>query len=70
MVDEVYCIQHNTNISNFKIEYLVLPNGKSPVIEWLDSLDSITRKRIIQRILRIEDCNFGDCKNYQRLFQN
>jgi putative addiction module killer protein len=49
-------------MSNFKIEYLVLPNGKSPVIEWLDSLDSITRKRIIQRILRIEDGNFGDYK--------
>ena len=62
MVDEVYCMQYNVNMSNFKIEYLVLPNGKSPIIEWLDSLDSITRKRIIQRILRIEDGNFGDCK--------
>ncbi len=46
----------------YKIEYLVLPNGKAPVIEWLNSLDSITRKRIAQRILRIEDGNFGDHK--------
>lgn len=47
---------------NYKIEYLILPNGKVPIIEWLNSLDSITRKRINQRILRIEDGNFGDCK--------
>lgn len=47
---------------NYKIVYLVLPNGKAPIIEWLNSLDSITRKRINQRILRIEDGNFGDAK--------
>ena len=47
---------------NFKIEYLILPDGRAPVIDWLNSLDNITRKRIVQRILRIEDGNFGDCK--------
>lgn len=26
------------------------------------SLDNITRKRILQRLLRIEQGNFGDCK--------
>ena len=56
------CIQYNINMSNYKIEYLILPNGKAPIIEWLNSLDSITRKRINQRILRIEDGNFGDYK--------
>ena len=49
-------------MNDYKIEYLVLPNGKAPIIEWLDSLDGITRKRINQRILRIEDGNFGDYK--------
>lgn len=49
-------------MSSYKIEYLILPNGKSPIIDWLDSLDSITRKRITQRIIRIEDGNFGDYK--------
>lgn len=47
---------------DYKIEYLILPNGKAPIIEWLDSLDNITRRRINQRILRIEDGNLGDCK--------
>lgn len=55
-------MQYNAIMNDYQIEYLVLPNGKAPIIEWLNSLDSITRKRINQRILRIEDGNFGDCK--------
>ena len=58
----MYCVQYNSNMNNYEIEYLILPNGKAPIIEWLNSLDGITRKRINQRILRIEDGNFGDCK--------
>ena len=49
-------------MSVYEIEYLILQNGKAPIIEWLNSLDNIIRKRINQRILRIEDGNFGDCK--------
>lgn len=55
-------MRYNIIMNNYCIEYLVLPNGKAPIIEWLNSLDSVTRKRINQRILRIEDGNFGDCK--------
>ena len=47
---------------SYKIEYLVKANGKSPVIDWLNSLDSGIRKLVVQRILRLEDGNFGDCK--------
>lgn len=61
-LDNVYCIQYNIIMNDYSIEYLILPNGKAPIIEWLNSLDSITRKRINQRILRIEDGNFGDYK--------
>ena len=35
---------------SYKIEYLVKANGKSPVIDWLNSLDSGIRKRVVQRI--------------------
>ena len=49
-------------METYKIKYLKLPNGKAPVIEWLDSLDVSFRKRINQRILRIEEGNFGDHK--------
>lgn len=46
----------------YKIEYIILPNGQVPVINWLNSLDNMTRKRINQRLLRIEEGNFGDYK--------
>lgn len=49
-------------MKTYKIDYVILPNGKAPIVEWLSSLDSMTRKRINQRILRIEDGNFGDHK--------
>jgi len=50
-------------VDTYEIKYLKLPNGKAPVIEWLNSLDTSFRKRINQRILRIEEGNFGDYKN-------
>lgn len=55
-------MQYTSVMNNYKINFLILSNGKAPIIEWLDSLDNITRKRINQRILRLEDGNFGDCK--------
>lgn len=61
LIDKVSCIWYNIVMGNYQVKYLIL-NGKAPIIEWLESLDSITRKRINQRILRIEDGNFGDCK--------
>ena len=49
-------------METFEIKYLKLSNGKAPVIEWLNSLDGSFRRRINQRILRIEEGNFGDHK--------
>jgi putative addiction module killer protein len=45
-----------------EIEFFKLENNKEPVKEWLDSLDSLTRKRIYARLLRLEENNYGDCK--------
>lgn len=56
------CVQYNIDMETYEIQYLKLPNGKAPVTEWLDSLDGSFRKRINQRILRIEEGNFGDHK--------
>ncbi len=37
--------------------------GKEPFTGWLNSLrDALTRRRILQRLLRLESGNFGDCK--------
>ena len=37
-------------------------NGNEPIKEWLKSLDSSIRKRIILRLDRLKDGNFGDYK--------
>ena len=49
-------------MDKFKIEILVCKNGSALVIDWLNSLDFSIRKRINQRLLRLEDGNFGDYK--------
>lgn len=46
----------------YEIKYLVLQNNKSPIIDWLNSLDNSMRKRILNRIVRLQNGNFGDCK--------
>lgn len=34
----MYCTQYNNDMNNYKIEYLILPNGKAPIIEWLNKI--------------------------------
>ena len=60
-LDKVYAIVYNVCMK--EIVYFRLENGKLPVKEWLDSLDSSVRKRIYARLVRIEENNSGDCKN-------
>ena len=45
-----------------EIVFYKLPNGKEPVKEWLRSIDTSLRVKIIKRIERIYDNNFGDYK--------
>lgn len=49
-----------------EIEFFKI-NNKEPVKEWLDSLDSITRKRIYARLIRLEEGNHGDCKKLREI---
>lgn len=37
-------------------------NGKTPVEAWLKSLDKPVRNRIIDRLTRLAENNYGDCK--------
>ncbi len=37
-------------------------DGTEPIIEWLTSLDNTMRKRILLRLDRLQDGNFGDYK--------
>lgn len=45
-----------------KVEFFKLHNEKEPVKEWLLSLDSATRAKVVKRLERIYDNNFGDYK--------
>lgn len=45
-----------------EVEFYKLENGKEPVKDWLLSLDKPTRVKIIKRLERIYDDNFGDYK--------
>lgn len=63
-IDKLSCIQYTINMNHYEIKYLITSDGRAPIIEWLNSLDSAMRKRINQRILRLEDGNFGDFKKF------
>ena len=45
-----------------KVEFYKLKNGKEPVKDWLLSLDTSVRVKIVKRLERIYDDNFGDYK--------
>ena len=48
-----------------EIRFYKLPNGKEPVKDWLLDLDKSVRVKIIRRIERIYDDNFGDFKQIE-----
>ena len=56
----MYCVQYNIFMKT--ILYLKLKNGKSPMIDWLNSLDKAVSMRIKRRFIRLEMGNYGDCK--------
>lgn len=51
-----------------EIKFYKLPNGKEPVKDWLLGLDKSLRVKVIRRIERIYDDNFGDFKQIESNF--
>ncbi len=49
-----------------EIEFYYNSKGESPIINWLDNIDNITRKRIQTRILRLASGNYGDFKKVNK----
>jgi putative addiction module killer protein len=47
----------------YRVQIYRHANGRSPFVEWTQSLDGATRARINARIARFEDGNFGDHKS-------
>jgi putative addiction module killer protein len=51
------------NPSPKRVIVYATPDEQEPFTEWLDGLrDGVTRKRILARLTRLEQGNFGDCK--------
>lgn len=49
-------------MSKYTLQNYITDN-KEPVKEWLKTLDAVFKKRVLQRLLRIEESgNFGDYK--------
>ena len=48
-----------------EIKFYKLSNGKEPVKDWLLDLDKSLRVKVIRRIERIYDDNFGDFKQIE-----
>lgn len=44
------------------IKIAEISNGKSPFIEWMNSLDKATKARVRSRLTRLLENNFGDHK--------
>lgn len=49
-------------MAGYTLKNYVDDEGNEPIIIWLKSLDTTTRKRILLRLDRLKDGNFGDFK--------
>lgn len=54
--------EYTINMEQKIVKIAQLSNGKSPFIEWTESLDKITKFRVQSRLTRLLENNFGDHK--------
>lgn len=55
-------VEYNVNTKQRIIKIAQISNDKTPFLDWLDSLDKVTRSRIKSRLTRLLENNFGDYK--------
>lgn len=55
-------IAHNINMKQRIIKIAKLADNKAPLIEWINSLDKVTKARVQSRLTRLLENNFGDHK--------
>jgi len=56
----VYSISYNGSMK--EILYYTTQDGKCPFLIWRNKLDNSIKSRIMKRLERIQDGNYGDCK--------
>lgn len=55
-------IEYTMNMEQRTVKIAQLSNDRAPFIDWLDSLDKVTKSRIQSRLTRLLENNFGDHK--------
>ena len=55
-------IEYTINMEQRIVKIAQLSNGKTPFIDWLESLDKVTKSRVQSRLTRLLENNFGDHK--------
>lgn len=55
-------MEYTINMNRRIIKIAQISNEKIPFIEWLDSLDKVTKSRVKSRLTRLLENNFGDHK--------
>ena len=60
-IDKVSAIDYTLNMEK-RVVKIAQIGEKAPFIEWMDSLDNVTRIRIQSRLTRLLENNFGDHK--------
>lgn len=58
----MFAIEYTINMEQKIVKIAQLSNGKSPLIEWIESLDKVTKSRVQSRLTRLLENNFGDHK--------
>lgn len=58
----MYAIEYNINMEQRIIKIAQISNDKTPFIDWINSLDKVTKSRVQSRLTRLLENNFGDHK--------
>lgn len=61
-LDKVSAIEYNVNMKQRIIKIAQIANNKAPFVDWMNSLDKVTKSRVQSRLTRLLENNFGDCK--------
>jgi len=55
-------MRYNINVAKYQISIYVTENNKEPFNIWFNSLDKFFQKRVLSRLIRIQNGNLGDYK--------
>lgn len=61
-LDSMSAIEYTVSMRQKFIKIAQLSNGKTPFIDWIESLDKVTKSRVQSRLTRLLENNFGDHK--------